>query len=198
MEHKLPDLPYSISALEPFLSEQAVKIHYQKHHQGYVKKLNQALADQQQYQGLSLEDLICKVALNSDIFNAAAQTWNHTFFWQSLSPDSDNDLSGDTALAKQINNTFGSMDEMLKQFKQTGKSQFGSGWVWLIKNKQDELEICSTSNAESVLRDNQKPLLICDVWEHAYYIDYQNDRAAYLDAFCNRINWAFVESNFNA
>lgn len=198
MKHKLPKLPYQKSALLPFLSEQAVDIHYEKHHRGYVNKLNKALADQQQYGELSLEELICQTPLNDSIFNAAAQTWNHTFFWRSVSPNTDNQIRETSPLGRQIDETFGSLDKMLDQFKKTGLSQFGSGWVWLVKNQDNALEICSTPNAESVLRDNKQPLLICDVWEHAYYIDYQNDQAGYLEAFFKRIDWEFVENNFNA
>ncbi|MDX2463542.1 MAG: superoxide dismutase [Porticoccus sp.] len=197
MEYTLPELPYEKSALQPFLSEHAVDIHYEKHHRGYVNKLNKALSNQQHYEGLSLEELICQTPLNSSIFNVAAQTWNHTFFWHSISPDTDHQLSELSPLAREIKETFGSLEKMLEQFKDVGKSQFGSGWVWLVKNQKNTLEICSTANAESVLRDNKQPLLICDVWEHAYYIDYRNDRASYLEAFVKRINWKFVENNFN-
>lgn len=198
MKHKLPELPYSKSALQPFLSEKAVDIHYEKHHRGYVNKLNKALTDQQKYDNLSLEQLICQTPLNSGIFNAASQTSNHTFFWRSICPTSDQQCLATTPFARQIDKTFGSLDKMLDQFKETGLSQFGSGWVWLVKNQENMLEICSTPNAESVFRNNKNPLLICDVWEHAYYIDYQNDRAAYLEAFFKHIDWTFVENNFNA
>tara|TARA_R110002124_G_scaffold183145_1_gene350531 strand:+ start:17257 stop:17853 length:597 start_codon:yes stop_codon:yes gene_type:complete len=196
MEHKLPELPYSKSALQPFLSEKAVDIHYEKHHRGYVNKLNEALTEHPQYQEITLEELICQAPLNDSIFNFASQIWNHTFFWHSLTSD-DSQLASGSPLAKKIISTFGTLEDMLDQFAKVGMSQFGSGWVWLVKDPRGVLEICSTSNAESVIRNNKQPLLICDVWEHAYYIDYQNDRAGYLKAFFKCINWDFVENNFN-
>lgn len=198
MKHTLPKLPYLKTALQPFLSEEAVTVHYEKHHRTYVNKLNKALEGEQKYKDLSLEELISQAPLNGGIFNAASQTWNHTFFWQSVSPNSGHHVLEKSALSKQINDTFGSCEKMLDKFKETALSQFGSGWAWLFKNKTNALDICSTSNAESIIRDNKQPLLICDVWEHAYYIDYQNDRAGYLDAFFDHIDWQFVENNYNA
>lgn len=195
MEHTLPSLPYDKSALKPFLSERAVEIHYEKHHRGYMKKLNKALEDTPEYDKLSLEELICQAPLNGKVFNSASQLWNHTFFWRSVRPEVDKSFAEKSVLARKIDQEFGSLDTMFDQFIRAGMSQFGSGWVWLVQERSGKLEVCSTSNAESVLRDNKQPLLVCDVWEHAYYIDYQNDREAYLKAFIKHINWDFVEDN---
>jgi Fe-Mn family superoxide dismutase len=140
---------------------------------------------------LSLEDIIRKAT--AGIFNNAAQVWNHTFYWNSLSPQGGGDPSG--ALADQIKTTFGSVDAFKEQFSKAGATQFGSGWVWLVKKADGSLAIYSTANAECPLTQGDTPLLTCDVWEHAYYIDYRNARPKYLEAFWNLVNWDFAASN---
>lgn len=192
MAFELPALPYDKDALEPHISAETIDYHYGKHHQTYVNNLNN-LVDGTEDANKSLEELI----LNSEggLFNNAAQVWNHSFYWNCLSP-----IGGGTpptgALLDAINNKFGSFEEFHALFTKTAISTFGSGWAWLVKNNDGELEVTSTSNADSPMCHNQKALLTCDVWEHAYYIDYRNARPKYLDSFWNLVNWDFVASNF--
>jgi Fe-Mn family superoxide dismutase len=190
MKHELPALPYSQDALQPTISAETLEYHYGKHHQAYVTNLNN-LIEGTEYAELSLEDIIRKAT--AGIFNNAAQVWNHTFYWNSLSPQGGGDPSG--ALADQIKTTFGSVDAFKEQFSKAGATQFGSGWVWLVKKADGSLAIYSTANAECPLTQGDTPLLTCDVWEHAYYIDYRNARPKYLEAFWNLVNWDFAASN---
>ncbi len=190
MAFSLPDLPYAKNALEPHISAETLEYHHGKHHKTYVDKLNglvegTAMADQ------SLEEVI----RNSDggVFNNAAQVWNHTFYWQCLSPDGGGEPGG--KLAEGINRDFGSFSDFKSKFTDTAIATFGSGWAWLVQNPDGKLDIISTSNAQNPLTGRSVPLLTCDVWEHAYYIDYRNARPKYLDAFWNLVNWSFVESN---
>ena len=198
MEHTLPELPYGKNQLDPFLTEEAVEIHYEKHHRGYVNKLNEALKDKPDYQSLSLEELICQVPVNSGIFNSAAQIWNHTFFWSCMAPETGRQTECTGELKDAIDKQFGSVSAMLEEFIETGMGQFGSGWVWLVKKPDQSLAVRSTANAECVLTDNDVPLIVCDVWEHAYYVDFRNERKRFLDGFTDFINWEFVEKNFSA
>ncbi|PKM13447.1 MAG: superoxide dismutase [Fe] [Gammaproteobacteria bacterium HGW-Gammaproteobacteria-3] len=193
MAFELPALPYAKNALAPHISEETLEYHYGKHHQTYVTNLNN-LVPGTEFEGLSLEQIIHKSS--GGIFNNAAQVWNHTFYWNSLSPNGGSEPVG--ALANAINRTFGSFEEFKTAFTKTAVTTFGSGWAWLVKNKDGSLALVSTSNAGSPLTEGQTPLLTCDVWEHAYYIDYRNARPAYLDAFWALVNWEFAAANFDA
>ena len=191
MEHKLTTLPYSMEALEPIISRETLEYHYGKHHQAYVTNLNKLIIDTE-FLNMSLEEIIMK---SSDgIFNNAAQVFNHSFYWNCLAPNAGGEPKG--KLAEEINQTFGSFATFKEKFSQTAATTFGSGWAWLVKNKKGTLEIVSTSNAGNPLTDGNKPLLTCDVWEHAYYIDYRNARPKYIEKFWNLVNRDFVSSNF--
>ncbi len=190
MEHKLPELPYSMDALEPEISKETLEYHYGKHHQAYVNNLNKMIKGTE-FEAMSLEDIIVK---SSDgIFNNAAQVFNHTFYWNCLSPDGGGEAEG--KLLDAIKESFGSFEDFKEEFTKTATGTFGSGWAWLVKDKNDKLEIVSKSNAGNPLTDGKTPLLTCDVWEHAYYIDYRNARPSYVEKFWDLVNWDFVASN---
>jgi Fe-Mn family superoxide dismutase len=189
-QHELPELPYAKNALEPHISEETLEYHYGKHHATYVNKLN-TLVGGTEFESMSLEDIINKAS--GGIFNNAAQVWNHTFYWNCLSPNGGGEPEGELATA--IEKAFNSFDEFKKQFTESAIGNFGSGWTWLVKNADGQLEIVNTGNAGNPMTDGKKPLLTCDVWEHAYYIDYRNARPSYLDAFWNLVNWKFVSAN---
>src|SRR5574340_1053698 len=191
MEHALPALPYALDALQPHMSKETFEFHYGKHHQAYVTNLNN-LVKGTEFETMSLEDIIRKSA--GGMFNNAAQIWNHTFYWHSLSPQGGGKPAGD--LAKAIDAKFGSFDEFKKQFSAAAVGTFGSGWAWLVKNPDGSVGIESTSNAATPLTAGKKPLLTCDVWEHAYYIDYRNRRPEYVAAFWSLVNWEFAGKNF--
>jgi len=192
MEHKLPELPYAMDALEPHISKETLEYHYGKHHKTYVDNLNKLIPGTE-FESLSLEDIIKKSS--GGIFNNAAQIWNHSFYWNCLSPKG-GEPGG--ALAEAINKNFGSLDEFKQKFSQTAVTTFGSGWGWLVKNAAGDLEIVSTSNAGCPLTEGKTPLLTCDVWEHAYYIDYRNARPKYVETFWKIVNWDFVAQNYKA
>lgn len=189
---ELTKLPYEMDALQPFISKETLEYHYGKHHKAYVDNLNRLVVDTE-FANLSLEEIIMKSS--GTIFNNAAQDWNHTFYWHCLTPNSHGAPSGQ--LADAINKKFGSFDEFKKQFAQAAVSCFGSGWTWLVKNAQGELEIMNTSNAGLPMKDGKTALLTCDVWEHAYYIDYRNLRASYVENFWKIANWDFAAQNFS-
>ncbi len=191
MEHTLPELPYSKDALEPHISAETLEYHYGKHHQTYVTNLNKLIRGTE-FEDMSLEDIIRKSS--GGIFNNAAQVWNHTFYWNCLSPNGGGAPGGDLAAA--IDKAFGSFEEFKSQFSQTAITTFGSGWAWLVRNADGSLALVSTSNAGCPLTTDQTPLLTCDVWEHAYYIDYRNARPQYVEHFWNLVNWDFVAANF--
>ncbi len=191
MQHTLPQLPYSMDALLPHISKETLEFHYGKHHQAYVTNLNNLISGTE-YEDKSLENII-KSAPNGGLFNNAAQVWNHSFYWNCLSPSGGGEPVGE--LASVINKFFGSFDDFKMKFIQSAISNFGSGWTWLVKNTDGSLEIVNTSNAGCVLTTDKKPLLTCDVWEHAYYIDYRNARPAYVNAFWNLVNWDFISAN---
>jgi len=191
MEHKLPELPYAKDALAPNISAETLEYHYGRHHKTYVDNLNKLIINTK-FEKLTLEDIVKKAS--GGIFNNAAQVWNHTFYWNCLSPKGSGEPSGELAVA--IVKDFGSLAQFKEKFTSTAVTLFGSGWVWLVKNPGDSLAIEATSNAGNPLKDGKKPLLTCDVWEHAYYIDYRNARAKYVEAFWSLINWKFVEQNF--
>jgi Fe-Mn family superoxide dismutase len=189
----LPSLPYAKNALAPHLSEETLEFHYGKHHQTYVTNLNNLLLGTE-FDGLPLEEIIKKSS--GGIFNNAAQIWNHTFYWNCLSPNGGGLPTGD--LAEAINAKFGSFAEFQTEFTKCAVTTFGSGWAWLVKNTDGSFELVSTSNAGCPLISGQTALLTCDVWEHAYYIDYRNARPKYLEAFWALVNWEFADKNFSA
>jgi len=190
MAFELPALPYEKNALAPHISEETLEYHYGKHHNTYVVNLNNLIAGTD-FENMSLESIIQKS--DGGIFNNAAQVWNHTFYWNCLSPNGGGEPTG--AIADAINSTFGSFDKFKEEFTAACVTNFGSGWTWLVKNSSGAIEIVKTSNAGCPLTDSVTPLMTCDVWEHAYYIDYRNARPAYVGAFWNLINWDFVNSN---
>ncbi|MDB5962357.1 MAG: superoxide dismutase [Massilia sp.] len=183
MEHTLPPLPYPMDALAPTISKETLEYHYGKHHATYVTNLNNLIKGTE-FENMSLEDIIKKSS--GGIFNNAAQVWNHTFYWNCLTPQGSGAPSGKVADA--INAKWGSFDKFKEEFNKSALGNFGSGWTWLVQNG-DALEIVNTSNAGTPLTTDAKALLTCDVWEHAYYIDYRNARAKYVEAFWNIVNW---------
>jgi len=194
MSIELPDLPYARDALAPRISEETIDYHYGKHHQAYVNNLN-SLIKGTDHADKSLEDIIR--SSEGGLFNNAAQVWNHTFYWNSLSPTGGGEPSG--ALADALNSAFGSFDEFKAKFTASAGGNFGSGWTWLVKNADGGLEIVNTGNAGTPITDSTiTPLLTVDVWEHAYYVDYRNARPEYLKNFWELANWSFAESNFAA
>ena len=191
MEHKLPDLPYSKNALEPHISAETLEYHHGKHHAAYVNNLN-SLIRGTEYEKMPLQDIVLKSS--GGIFNNAAQIWNHTFYWNCLKAEGGGAPTG--PLAESIKATFGSFEDFKKEFSQKAITLFGSGWTWLVKNKDGAIAIEQTSNAGAPMTAGKKALLTCDVWEHAYYIDYRNARPKYVESFWNLINWDFVAKNF--
>ena len=189
MKHELMTLPYTLDALEPLMSKETLEFHYGKHHQTYVNNLNNLIA------GTKFENsTLVEIILESDggLFNNAAQVYNHDFFWNGLTPNqSAIPAKVEAALVK----AFGSVEEFKKEFTTKAIGQFGSGWAWLVQDENQDLKIVTTSNAANPLTQNLKPILVCDVWEHAYYIDVRNARPAYLENFWKLVNWNFVEEN---
>ena len=190
MTHELPALPYAKDALAPVISAETIDYHYGKHHQAYVTNLNNLIPGTE-FENASLEEIVLKSS--GGIFNNAAQVWNHTFYWNGLSPNGGGEPTG--ALADAIDAAFGSFDEFKDAFIKSGIGNFGSGWTWLVKNDDGSVEIVNTSNAATPLTDGKTPLLTIDVWEHAYYVDYRNARPNYLTAYWNLVNWDFVQKN---
>jgi superoxide dismutase, Fe-Mn family len=188
---ELPKLPYAMDALAPVLSKETLEYHYGKHHKAYVDNLNKLIPGTE-FENFSLEQIIMKSS--GPIFNNAAQIWNHTFYWNCLTPKSVSAPTG--KLADAINKKFGSFDAFKKLFAESGLKLFGSGWTWLAQDAHGELEIINESNAGLPMKANKKALFTCDVWEHAYYIDYRNARANYLENFWKLANWDFVAENF--
>ncbi|AFB21082.1 superoxide dismutase [Rickettsia canadensis] len=191
----LPDLPYDKESFKPHFTHETFDYHHGKHHNTYVQNLNNLLKDKEELQKKDLEEIIEWSSQNSNtaIFNNAAQIWNHTFFWYSIKPQGGGKPSG--KILEQINKDFSSFEEFCQQFKQDAVGQFGSGWTWLVYHNNG-LQIIKTANAGTPIANGMKPLLACDVWEHAYYIDYHNKRSDYVDIFIKHmINWQFVEDN---
>ena len=184
MNHELPVLPYDRDALAPVISAETLDYHYGKHHQTYVTNLNNLITGTE-YESFSLEDIIRSA--DGGIFNNAAQVWNHTFYWNCLSPTGGGEASG--SLADAITTRFGSFDAFRETFIKSATTNFGSGWTWLVKSAEGELDIVNTSNAANPMTDGLIPLMTIDVWEHAYYIDYRNARPKYLDEIWKIINW---------
>ncbi len=198
MAYSVPDLPYAYDALEPHIDEETMRIHHDKHHQAYVDKANGALEGTEWADKDVAEVLQNLSSLPADkqgpVRNNAGGHYNHSLFWQMMSPDGGGEPSGE--LADAINSAFGSFDAFKEEFKNAGIGQFGSGWAWLVKDASGNLAVTKTPNQDSPISDGQTPLLGCDVWEHAYYLNYQNKRPAYLDAFWNVVNWDYVANAF--
>jgi len=192
MTYELPALPYAKDALEPVISAETIDYHYGKHHQAYVTNLNNMVPGTE-FEGASLEHIIAKSS--GGIFNNAAQVWNHTFYWNGLSPEGGGEPAG--ALGDAITETFGSFEAFKEAFIKAGIGNFGSGWTWLVKNPAGGLEIVNTDDAGNPMTDGHQPLLTVDVWEHAYYIDFRNARPKYLADIWSIINWDFVAANFD-
>jgi Fe-Mn family superoxide dismutase len=191
MKFELPKLPYAADALEPVISQKTIEFHYGKHHQAYVNNLNN-LIEGTEFADADLETIIKKS--EGGIFNNAAQVWNHTFYFTAFSPDGGGAPTGE--LADAINKTFGSFEAFKEQFNKAAATLFGSGWAWLVKDANGDLKIVQTGNAENPMTDGLTPVLTCDVWEHAYYLDYQNKRPDYISHFWNIIDWAVVSSRY--
>ncbi|MDC8011980.1 superoxide dismutase [Fe] [Tahibacter soli] len=187
MAIELPPLPYARDALAPHISAETIDYHYGKHHQTYVTNLNNLIPGTE-FENLSLEEIVRKSS--GGVFNNAAQIWNHTFYWNCLAPNGGGEPSG--KLADAINAAFGSFAAFKEQFTKTAIGTFGSGWAWLVQRPDGSLALVSTSNAATPLTGTDTPLLTCDVWEHAYYVDYRNARPKYVEAFWNLVNWDFV------
>jgi len=187
MEHTLPSLPYNLDALEPHISKETLEYHYGKHHQAYVTNLNKLIRGTE-FEDAALEDII-KRAPAGGLFNNAAQVFNHSFYWNCLSPNGGGTPTG--TVLETLEKSFGSFEEFKTKFTQSAVTNFGSGWTWLVKTG-DGVEIVNTSNAGTPVSEGRHPVLTCDVWEHAYYIDYRNARPKYVDAFWNLVNWDFV------
>lgn len=201
MAFKLPRLPYGFSDLEPYISARTMEFHHSKHHQGYVTKLNELTQNSEEAEA-NLYELVLRTANDPQkkkIFNQAAQCWNHSFFWRSMKPAGGGQPYKD--IARHIDNSFGGFEVFKAAFLEAAMGQFGSGWVWLVKDNSDsaqDLKIISTGNAELPIRDRLSPIFVCDVWEHAYYLDYQNLRADFIKAFLNHlVNWDFANEMLN-
>jgi len=189
MAIELPALPYDRTALEPHISAETIDYHYSKHHQTYVTNLNNLIAGTE-FESADLETIMRKS--QGGLFNNAAQVWNHTFYWNCLKPNGGGAPTG--KLAEAIDDAFGSFDAFKAEFTKTAIGTFGSGWAWLVQRADGSLALVSTSNAATPLTGTDKPLLTCDVWEHAYYVDYRNARPKYVEAFWNLVNWDFVSA----
>lgn len=193
MQHTLPQLPYNRDALEPHISATTLDFHHGKHHAAYVSKLNE-LKEGTELKEANLEEVIQNA--HGKLFNQAAQTWNHTFYWNSMTPEK---TAPSNSLEALVVNGWGSMEGFRKAFKEAAAGQFGSGWVWLVRAEEAGiLEIVSTHDADTPIQDAKTPLLACDVWEHAYYLDYQNARGDYVDRWFNVVNWDFANRNYDS
>ena len=192
-KHELPALPYAADALQPHISAETLEFHHGKHHATYVDKLN-GMIPGTEFESATLEEIIQKAS--GGIFNNAAQIWNHSFYWNCLSPNGGG--APDSGLGEAIDQTFGSFEAFKEQFTASAIGNFGSGWTWLVKNSSGDLEIVNTDDAGNPMTEGHHPLLTCDVWEHAYYIDYRNKRPDYLAAFWQLVNWEFVAGNYGS
>jgi Fe-Mn family superoxide dismutase len=191
MAFELPALPYPPTALAPHISEETLNFHHGKHHAGYIRKLNELIGNTP-YARMTLEEIVC--AADGAIYNNAAQAWNHAFYWQCLSPAGSGGKP-EHALLAAIERDFGSVDGLREAFMTAAAGLFGSGWTWLVQDVEGRLSVENTGNAGNPLTTGRTPLLVCDVWEHAYYIDYRNARPDYLQGFWALVNWPFVASN---
>ncbi len=187
MKLEVPPLPYAVDALEPHIGARTVETHYEKHHKGYLKKLEKALAGQDKPK--TLEE--CILESSGDVYNFAAQVWNHTFYWQCMTPNGGGNPSG--ALRSAIESGFGSVQDFKQELAEAANGEFGSGWAWLVVDGSGRLAVRNSDDADNPMQDGQTPLLTIDVWEHAYYLDYQNRRADYVTAFLDHlVDWNFV------
>jgi Fe-Mn family superoxide dismutase len=192
---QLPELPYAMDALQPHLSKETLEFHYGKHHRAYVDKLNEAIPGTR-FEGMALEGIIISSAREfMKIFNNAAQIWNHTFYWNGLSPHGGGEPKG--AMVDALKKSFGGYPEFVKKFTEAAVGHFGSGWAWLARKGDGSLQVLSTHDGANPMTEGYRPLLTCDLWEHAYYIDYRNARAKYVDTFWKLVNWEFVEKNLS-
>jgi Fe-Mn family superoxide dismutase len=191
MTHELPKLPYAQDALEPYISKKTIEYHYGKHHQAYVNNLNKLIVGTE-FENASLDDIVMRAA--GGIFNNGAQVWNHTFYWNCMTPQGGGEPGAE--LGKAIIDNFGSFAEFKEKFSAAAATLFGSGWAWLIKKEDGKLEIVQESNAGNPLKHGATPLLTCDVWEHAYYIDKQNLRPDYIADFWKLVDWKAVAGRF--
>jgi len=192
MTFELPKLPFPKGALAPYISEETIEYHYGKHHQAYITNLNKLIINTE-FEKKDLPNII--KTSSKTIFNNAAQAWNHAFYWNCLHPNTNENIP--PSLAAALVKTFGSFEKFKEEFTKSALGLFGSGWTWLVKDRNGLLIIINTSNAETPITTDNTPLLTCDVWEHAYYIDYRNARAQYLENFWKVINWQFVDKNFS-
>lgn len=194
MQFTLPPLPYEKNALAPHISADTLETHYEKHHKGYLAKLEKAIGGKPEAER-SLEELVC--SSDGHIYNLAAQVWNHTFYWRSLHPEGGGRPAG--ALLAKLEQSFGSFDAFKQAFADAATGEFGSGWAWLVVDRGDRLTVRSSSDAENPLGTGQRPLLTIDVWEHAYYLDYRNERGRYVDAVIDHLlDWEFAQKNFES
>lgn len=191
MAFALPKLPYEQTALAPVISKETFEYHYGKHHKAYIDNMNKALEDSP-LKGSSLEEIVRKSS--GPMFNNSAQAWNHTFYWFCFTPNGNSEVS--SSLEKALNEAWGSKEKFLEEFITKGVGNFGSGWTWLVKDKAGKLSIVNTSNAETPITKDLVPLLVADVWEHAYYVDYRNARKGHLDALPKILNWKFASERF--
>lgn len=191
MAHTLPPLPYAMDALAPIISKETLEFHYGKHHQTYVTNLNNLIPGTE-FESASLEEIVKKSS--GGVFNNAAQIWNHTFYWNSMAPNAGGEPTG--KLADAIKAKWGSVAAFKEAFNKSAAGNFGSGWTWLVKKPDGSVDIVNTSNAGTPLTTADVPLLTCDVWEHAYYIDFRNARPKYLESFWSLVNWSFAAKNF--
>lgn len=190
MTFTLPELPYSKSALAPHMSQETLEYHHGKHHNAYVNNLNNLIKGTK-YENMTLEEII--LSSEGPIFNNSAQIWNHTFFWNSLSPNGGGEAKG--LALEAITKEWGSFEKFKEEFTKSAVANFGAGWTWLVKNKDGKLAIVNTSNAQTPITTGATPLLTVDVWEHAYYIDYRNERPKFINGFWALANWDFVNAN---
>jgi len=190
MPFELPELPYAIDGLAPYISRETMEFHYGKHHAAYVNKLNELIKGSK-FEGSALEDIIRNAGAGG-LFNQAAQHFNHSFYWTSMAPKAGGEPKG--PIAEAITKAFGDFASFRQKFSQAATGHFGSGWAWLVKNPDGSLSVEATHDADNPVAHGKTPILTCDVWEHAYYIDYRNARAKYVEAFWNLVNWEFASS----
>jgi Fe-Mn family superoxide dismutase len=194
MPFQLPILPYNHGDLAPAISKETILFHYGRHHKGYVNKTNELL------KGTPIKDANLEAIVRNstgELFNNAAQAWNHTFYWQCLSPNP-KDYKPSSALKRALESSFGSLEEFLEQFNDHAQKNFGSGWTWLVREPEGKLSILDTKNADTPITENCDPLLVADVWEHAYYIDYRNERKKHLEALSRVLNWKFASTCYDS
>jgi Fe-Mn family superoxide dismutase len=199
MAFEVPPLPYDYNALEPYIDTQTMQLHHDKHHAAYVNNLNAALQNAPQFASLAIEDLIRRLSdvpesIRTAVRNNGGGHLNHSMFWQIMSPNGGGQPGGE--LGNAINSTFGSFDQFKAAFNDAGVKRFGSGWAWLILDKNGSLQVVSTANQDSPLTDGSFPIMGNDVWEHAYYLKYQNRRPDYLNAWWNVVNWSEIEKRY--